>query len=40
MTPADELRAAADKLAPLAEAAQHDLDTGDYWAGYPKATAW
>lgn len=39
-TPADELRAAADKLTPLAEAAQHDLDTGDYWACYNPATAW
>ena len=39
-TPADELRTAAEKLAPLAEAAQEDLETGDYWAGYPKATAW
>lgn len=40
MTAADELRAAAAKIKPLAEAAQHDLETGDYWAGYPKATAW
>lgn len=40
MTPADELTAAADRLDPLADAAQHDLDTDDYWSGYPKATAW
>ena len=40
MTPADELRAAADKLRALAETAQKELDTGDYWACYPKATAW
>ena len=40
MTPADELAAAADKLAPLAEAAQKSLDTEEYWAFYPKATAW
>ena len=40
MTPADELTAAADKLAPLADAAQRELDTGDYWTCYPKATAW
>ena len=38
--PADELTAAADKLTPLAEAAQRDLDTGDYWACYNPATAW
>lgn len=39
-TAADELRTAADKLAPLAEAAQKDLETGDYWACYDPATAW
>lgn len=39
-TPADELRAAADKLTPLAEAAQKDVQTGDYWACYDPATAW
>jgi hypothetical protein len=39
-SPADELRAAADKLRPLAEAAQKSLDTEEYWAFYPKATAW
>ena len=39
-TPADELRTAADKLAPLAAAAQRDLEAADYWACYPKATAW
>lgn len=40
MTPADELTTAADTLAPLADAAQHDLETGDYWACYDPATAW
>jgi hypothetical protein len=39
-TPVDELIAAADKLQPLATAAQHDLETGDYWSGYDKKTAW
>ena len=39
-TPADELCAAADKLGPLAAAAQQDLDRGDYWACYDPATAW
>ncbi|MCZ4602949.1 hypothetical protein O3S80_04010 [Streptomyces sp. Lzd4kr] len=39
-TPADELTSAADKLTPLAEAAQKDLETGDYWACYNPATAW
>jgi hypothetical protein len=38
--PADELRAAADKLRPLAEAAQHDLETADYWEPYDPARAW
>lgn len=40
MTPADELRTAADKLLPLAEAAQKDLETDDYWSCYDPATAW
>jgi hypothetical protein len=40
MTPADELAAAADKLTPLAEAAERDLTTNDYWACYNPATAW
>lgn len=39
-TPADELRTAAQILRPLAEAAQRDLETGDYWASYPKDSAW
>jgi hypothetical protein len=37
---ADELRAAAEKLSPLAEAAQRELETGDYWKPYAPATAW
>ena len=40
MTVADELTAAADKLTPLAEAAQKDLETDDYWTCYNPATAW
>ena len=40
MNPADELTAAADKLEPLAAAAQEDLDGGDYWMVYDPATAW
>ncbi|MEU0393847.1 hypothetical protein ABZ208_13890 [Streptomyces sp. NPDC006208] len=40
MSPADELRAAADKLGKLADVAQQDLDTGEYWSFYDKATAW
>lgn len=39
-TPADELRAAAATLRPLAEAAQCDLETDDYWKCYDPATAW
>lgn len=39
-TPADELHTAADKLTPLAEAAQKDVQIGDYWACYDPATAW
>lgn len=39
-TPAQELRAAAEKLRPLAEAAQRDLETGDYWKPYDPATSW
>ncbi|GAA2192791.1 hypothetical protein [Streptomyces bangladeshensis] len=39
MTPANELRAAAEKLRPLAETAQHDLETADYWKPYP-SDAW
>ncbi len=40
MTPADELRTAADKIGKLADVAQRDLDTADYWKCYDKATAW
>ncbi|MEV7140735.1 hypothetical protein [Streptomyces tauricus] len=39
-SPAETLTAAAQKLDPLADAAQKDLDTGDYWACYDPATAW
>lgn len=39
-TAAEELRAAADKLTPLAEAAQKDVETGSYWSCYHPATAW
>lgn len=39
-TPADELKTAAATLKPLAEAAQHDLETDDYWKPYNPATAW
>jgi hypothetical protein len=38
--PTDELRQAAQTLLDLADVAQTDLDTGDYWKPYPKATAW
>ncbi|MGA5330978.1 hypothetical protein ACPCJT_20335 [Streptomyces griseoincarnatus] len=38
--PADELRQAAQTLMDLADAAQTDLDTGDYWKPYAPATAW
>ncbi|MFI8535393.1 hypothetical protein ACIGMX_34750 [Streptomyces aquilus] len=38
--PAEQLTAAADLLQPLAEKAQHDLETADYWACYDKTTAW
>lgn len=40
MTDTDTLRAAAQKILDLADAAQDDLDTGDYWASYPKQSAW
>lgn len=40
MTPAETITAAADLLEPLADAAQHDLDTANYWKPYDKATAW
>lgn len=40
MSAADELTAAAEVLEPLARKAQQDVDTGDYWSGYDKATAW
>jgi hypothetical protein len=40
VTPADELRAAADTLRPLTEAAQQDLETADYWKPYTPARAW
>jgi hypothetical protein len=39
-TPADELAAAAATLKPLAEAAQRDLETADYWKPYSPARAW
>lgn len=39
MTAADELRAAAAKLRALAETAQHDLETADYWKPYT-SNAW
>jgi hypothetical protein len=39
-TPADELKAAAQTLMDLADAAQEELDTGDYWKPYDKTTAW
>jgi hypothetical protein len=39
-TPAEELRAAARILRQLAEAAQRDLETADYWKPYAPATAW
>ena len=39
-TPADELRTAAQTLMDLADTAQEDLDTNDYWKPYAKATAW
>jgi hypothetical protein len=38
-TPAAELQAAAETLRPLAEAAQHDLETADYWKPYA-SNAW
>lgn len=34
MTPADEITTAATKLRALAETAQHDLETADYWKPY------
>ncbi|GGU62409.1 hypothetical protein [Streptomyces lavendofoliae] len=40
MTPADELRTAAQTLMDLADTAQEDLDTADYWKPYDKTTAW
>ncbi|MER8220931.1 hypothetical protein ABTZ58_10125 [Streptomyces sp. NPDC094143] len=40
MSTAEELRAAAETLRPLAEAAQHELETGDYWKPYNPTTAW
>lgn len=39
-SPADELRTAAQTLMDLADTAQDDLDTEDYWKPYDKATAW
>lgn len=39
-SPAATLRAAADKIDPLANAVQRDLDTDDYWKCYDPATAW
>jgi len=40
MTPADQLRTAAQTLRTIATAAQHDLETADYWKPYDPATAW
>lgn len=40
MTPADELRTAAQTLMDRADIAQHDLDTDDFWKCYDPATAW
>jgi hypothetical protein len=40
VTPAHELRTAAQTLMDLADVAQEDLDRNDYWACYDKATAW
>lgn len=39
-TPTGELTAAADRLEPLADAAQQDLNTDDFWSCYDPATAW
>jgi hypothetical protein len=39
-SPAAEIRAAAEMLKPLAEAAQRELETGDYWKPYNPATTW
>lgn len=39
-TPADELATAAQILMDLADVAQEELDTGDYWKPYEKTTAW
>lgn len=38
--PTDELRTAAQTLMDLADIAQEDLDTDDYWKPYDKASAW
>ncbi|MGW8702882.1 hypothetical protein ACWGOK_39255 [Streptomyces eurythermus] len=40
MTPADELRAAAETLDDLTEAAARDMKTNGYWACYQPDTAW
>lgn len=40
MTPEQALRAAAAKLREAASAAQRDVNTSDFWACYPPATAW
>ncbi|MEU3851768.1 hypothetical protein [Streptomyces sp. NPDC029554] len=40
MNLADELRTAAQTLMDLADVAQEDLDTADYWKPYNQATAW
>ncbi|RSS92482.1 hypothetical protein EF919_18280 [Streptomyces sp. WAC02707] len=40
MTPADELRTAAQTLMDLADTAQADLDTDEFWKCYAPATAW
>ncbi|MFG3170606.1 hypothetical protein [Streptomyces sp. NPDC048200] len=39
-TPTEELRTAAQTLMDLADTAQEDLDTDDYWKPYDKPTAW
>ena len=39
-TPADELRAAAQRLRDLATAAQNDIDTSRFWTCYTPETRW
>ncbi|MFB8182576.1 hypothetical protein ACFC8N_42635 [Streptomyces sp. NPDC055966] len=40
MTDTAALAEAAEKLRALAETAQHDLETADYWKPYEPARAW